>query len=42
MTSLKLSERFHLRYFALHIETLSKQAANVADQLAVMTIRRAL
>lgn len=42
MTSLKLSEKFHLRYFALHIENLSKAAANVADQLAVMTIRRTL
>lgn len=42
MSSLKLSEKFHLRYFALHIENLSKAAANVADQLAVMAIRRTL
>lgn len=42
MNSLKLSEKFHLRYFALHIENISKAAANVADQLAVMTIRRTL
>ena len=42
MTSLKLSEKFHLRYFALHIENLSKAAANVADQLAVMAIRRTM
>lgn len=42
MPSLKLSEKFHLRYFALHIENLSKAAANVADQLAVMAIRRTL
>ena len=41
MSSLKLSEKFHLRYFALHIENLSKAAAIVADQLAVMAIRRA-
>ena len=40
MSSLKLSEKFHLRYFALHIENLSKAAAIVADQLAVMAIRR--
>ena len=40
MTSLKLSEKFHLRYFALHIENLAKAAENVADQLAVMAIRR--
>ena len=42
MTVLKLSEKFHLRYFSLHIENLSKAAANVADQLAVMAIRRTL
>ena len=42
MTSLKLSEKFHLRYFALHIENLAKAAENVADQLAVMAIRRTL
>lgn len=40
MNTLKLSEKFHLRYFALHIENLSKTAVNVADQLAVMAIRR--
>lgn len=42
MSSLKLSEKFHLRYFALHIENLAKAAENVADQLAVMAIRRTL
>lgn len=42
MTSLKLSEKFHLRYFALHIENLSKAAESVADQLAVMAIKRSL
>ncbi len=42
MSSLKLSEKFHLRYFALHIENLSKAAEKVADQLAVMAIRRTL
>ena len=42
MPSLKLSEKFHLRYFALHIENLSKGAENVADQLAVMAIRRTM
>lgn len=40
MPSLKLSEKFHLRYFALHIENLSKAAESVADQLAVMAIKR--
>ena len=42
MPALKLSEKFHLRYFALHIENLAKGADNVADQLAVMAIRRTL
>lgn len=42
MSGLKLSEKFHLRYFALHIENLAKGAENVADQLAVMAIRRTL
>ena len=42
MAALKLSEKFHLRYFALHIENLSKAASNVADQLAVMAIRRTM
>lgn len=42
MPSLKLSEKFHLRYFALHIENLAKAAEIVADQLAVMAIRRNL
>lgn len=42
MAALKLSEKFHLRYFALHIENLAKAASNVADQLAVMAIRRTM
>lgn len=42
MTSLKLSEKFHLRYFALHIENLSKAAEAVADQLAVMALKRTM
>lgn len=42
MDGLKLSEKFHLRYFALHIENLSKSAENLADHLAVMAIRRSL
>ena len=39
MSSLKLSEKFHLRYFARHIENLAKAAENVADQLAVIALR---
>lgn len=39
MDTLKLSEKVHLRYFALHIEELALQASKVADQLSVMYIR---
>ena len=42
MDNLKLSEKFHLRYFALHIEDLSQAAAKVAEQLSVMAIKRSL
>jgi len=42
MDSLKLSEKFHLRYFALHIETLSGLAEKTADQLSIMAIKRTL
>ena len=39
---LKLSEKFHLRYFALHIEDLAKAAVKVAEQLSVMAIKRSV
>ena len=42
MDDLKLSEKFHLRYFALHIEDLAKAAVKVAEQLSVMAIKRSL
>ena len=42
MQHLKLSEKFHLRYFALHIEDLSTAAVKVAEQLSVMAIKRGL
>lgn len=42
MNQLKLSEKFHLRYFALHIEDLSTAAVKVAEQLQVMGIKRSL
>ena len=42
MDFLKLSEKFHLRYFALHIEDLSKADVKVAEQLSVMAIKRNL
>lgn len=40
MTDLRLSEKFHLRYFTLHIETISDTAEKVADLLSIMAIKR--
>jgi uncharacterized protein Yka (UPF0111/DUF47 family) len=42
MDTLKLSEKFHLRYFALHIEILSESAEKTADLLSIMAIKRTL
>ena len=42
VNDLKLSQKFHLRYFALHIEDLAKAAVKVAEQLSVMAIKRSL
>ena len=37
--SLKLSEKIHLRYFALHIEQVSEAAKDVAQQLSSLVIK---
>ena len=42
MQGLKLSEKFHLRYFTLHIESLSDKAQQAADLLNIMAIKRSL
>jgi predicted phosphate transport protein (TIGR00153 family) len=42
MNNLKLSEKFHLRYFALHIENMSDAAEKAADLLLIMSIKRGL
>lgn len=42
MPGLKLSEKFHLRYFTLHIETLSDAAEKTADVLSIMAIKRTI
>lgn len=42
MPEIKLSQRFHLRYFTLHIETLSDAAEKAADVLSVMAIKRTI
>jgi predicted phosphate transport protein (TIGR00153 family) len=40
MPELKLAEKFHLRYFTLHIENISDNAEKVADLLTIMAIKR--
>jgi len=42
MNNLKLSEKFHLRYFTLHIENLSDHAQKAADLLSIMAIKRTI
>ena len=37
--SLKLSEKIHLRYFALHIEQVSDTCKNIAHQLSSLVIK---
>lgn len=40
MDALKLSQKFHLRYFALHVEQLAEEAVRVADLLSVMVMKQ--
>lgn len=42
MPQIRLSEKFHLRYFTLHIEILSDVAQHAADLLSIMAIKRSL
>lgn len=37
---MKLSEKIHLRYFALHIDTIADKAEDVADRLGIYSIKR--
>jgi uncharacterized protein Yka (UPF0111/DUF47 family) len=39
MDNLKLSQKFHLRYFTLHIEELAEEAVKGGDLLSVMAIK---
>lgn len=41
-TDLELARKIHLRYFCLHVETLSDRAEGVADRLAIYTIKRTI
>lgn len=40
LSDLKQSHKIHLRYFALSVETMSDKAEEVADRLAIYTIKR--
>jgi len=42
MANLKLSEKFHLRYFTLHIEEISDISEKIADILSIMAIQRTI
>lgn len=42
MKELDLSQKIHLRYFALHIDNMADAAESVADRLAIYTIKRTL
>ena len=40
MENLKLSQKFHLRYFTLHVEDLAEEAVKVADLLSIMVVKQ--
>ncbi|HQR46058.1 MAG TPA: DUF47 family protein [Thermoanaerobaculia bacterium] len=39
---LELARKIHLRYFCLHVETVSDRAEDVADRLSIYTIKRTI
>ena len=39
MENFKLSQKFHLGYFALHVEELAEVSVRVADHLSIMVIK---
>ena len=39
---LKLSQKIHLRYFALHIESISDKAESLADTLSIMALKMSI
>jgi len=41
-SNIELSRKIHLRFFAFHVEHLADAAENVADRLAIYTIKRTL
>ena len=39
MKEMRLSQKIHLRYFALHIETVSDKAETLADMLSILALK---
>jgi predicted phosphate transport protein (TIGR00153 family) len=39
---LELSKKIHLRYFALHVDTIADRSEDVADRLGIYTIKRTI
>jgi len=39
---IELARKFHLRYFALHIQNVSDRAEDVSDRLSIYTIKRTI
>lgn len=42
MKDLQLSQKIHLRYFALHIETVSDKAESLADMLSILALKMSI
>jgi len=42
LKDLQLSQKMHLRYFALHIETVSDKAERLADTLSILALKMSL
>jgi uncharacterized protein Yka (UPF0111/DUF47 family) len=42
MPDLRLSEKIHLRYFTLHIETISDKAESLADMLSILALKMSI
>ncbi len=41
-TDIQLSQKMHMRYFALHIELIADEAEDVCDRLSIAAIKRSL
>lgn len=42
MPDLNLSQKIHLRYFTLHVETVSDTAESLADQLSILALKMSI